>query len=523
MSNVAVNISAEFTGKPAFEKAAGATKKLDNQVSKLAKRMLGLFAVSRVTAFGKAAVKAFAEDETAAARLAKVVDNLGLSFANTDITRFISTLERQSGIVDGELRPAYQALLTTTGDYVKSQQLLNKAIEISRGSGVALGTVTQDLSNAYVGITKGLKKYNLGLTAAQLKTMKFDEVMMRFNKNFDGSSQAFLATYAGQLSILTVAADNAKETIGKGLIDALVLVGGKDTDVTDVADAMQKLADNTANATRGVGFLAGKLNGLSGGFLGDLLNKFGTFGEYTLLGQISQLGQQTTVKKTQQGAANFLYDQGAASRRMAQDKAKAQADKRAADLAKAQLKATKALTAEQKKQALLKKASTMFDMDQANIIAGLKKNISEDERRRLELQLALLTGNADEASRLTKELAIAQGLGIHLANYLASLPDAKNPFASWAAYLDAIQAKVNSISGQSSMYDITPATNVESNYGGAFTDAVRGIGQYSEPVKVKVEFTGGDELTSVIARQLQQGSLSGGNQTYINRRTGGFE
>jgi hypothetical protein len=38
-----------------------------------------------------------------------------------------------------------------------------------------------------------------------------------------------------------------------------------------------------------------------------------------------------------------------------------------------------------------------------------------------------------------------------------------------------------------------------------------------------LQVSGGDEISDAIAKNLQNKSLSSGNQAYINRRTGGFE
>ena len=184
MADLRIDLAAEFKGKKAFKEADKAVSGMDKAVGKLGKQIASVFAAQKILAFGKASVKAFAEDQASASRLAKTVDNLGLSFANPAIDIFIKKLEMQSGIVDETLRPAFQALLTTTGDVTKSMDLLTKAVDISRGSGIDLATVAQDLANGYVGITRGLKKYNLGLSQAQLKAMSFEQIMGLLNKQF---------------------------------------------------------------------------------------------------------------------------------------------------------------------------------------------------------------------------------------------------------------------------------------------------------------------------------------------------
>lgn len=247
MSNVAINIAAEFTGKKAFANAEKSTKTLEQSASKLAKTFKRTFAATAVLAFGRASLKAFAADEAAAARLSTAVSNLGYSFSQTKITDFISNLESTSGVLDDQLRPAFQALLTTTGSLTQSQKLLNDAIQISRASGEDLLTVSNDLALAYTGNTKGLKKYYTGLTQAELKSMSFSEVLGVMLKNSAGAAEAYLGTAAYKMNVLSVASENAKEKIGAGLVDAFAKIGGG----TSAEDAAHTI-DNIAKAILGI-------------------------------------------------------------------------------------------------------------------------------------------------------------------------------------------------------------------------------------------------------------------------------
>ena len=189
----------------------------EKNVKSLAKTLGVALSAAAVVDFGKASVKAFMEDQKAASLLAKTVENLGLGFANPQIARFIDELSIATGVTDDQLRPAFQALITTTGSLANSQKLLSQAVDISVGSGQDLATVSQDLANAYVGNTKGLKKYNLGLTQAELKTMSFTEIQKKLNDQFSGSNAAYLETYAGKMQVLQTAAGEAQETIGGAL------------------------------------------------------------------------------------------------------------------------------------------------------------------------------------------------------------------------------------------------------------------------------------------------------------------
>jgi hypothetical protein len=460
MAELRVDIASEFTGKKAFDKAAKATSSLDKAVGKLGRQLVSVFAITKIVAFGKASVKAFLDDEAAATRLAKAVENLGLAFAQPYIDNFISKLESTSGILDDQLRPAFQGLLTTTGSLTKSQELLNLAIEGSRASTYDLATVAKDLGNAYVGNTKGLKKYNLGLDKATLSTISFADAEKRLKQQFSGANTAYLTTYAYKLDVLKVASENAKETIGTGLVDALVLAGGKDADIQNVADQMNNLATYTADTVRGLGVLVAKIGEFdkkaSGGLLGKIISGGFNLG---LVGALRRLGQESQPRPTAGrrffgGAQANLYDSAAASEKKFRAEQKRLAD--------ATAKAAKALTAEQKKQAALKKAGSIFDLEQVQLIAALKGKLSDEDRKRVELQFAIITGNVSEAQRLTFELARAQGLSVAIAKDLASLPDAKNPFASWEAYLDMLMTKAQKVASVSAAVAVAAASNVSS-------------------------------------------------------------
>jgi hypothetical protein len=223
MASVVIDIASEFTGKKAFSKAETATKTLTKSVKGLA----GAFGLAFGARGAMQAVKAFADDDKAAKVLSKTLNNLGLAFADPAVKTFISDLEKQYGILDDKLRPAYQMLLTSTGDYIKSQDLLRTALDLSALSGVDVVSVTADLSKAYQGNTRGLMKYQIGLSKAELAAMSFEEILAQVAKVSKGQAQLAADSYAGSLDKLTVAGANVAETLGKDLVDALAILGGE--------------------------------------------------------------------------------------------------------------------------------------------------------------------------------------------------------------------------------------------------------------------------------------------------------
>ena len=433
-ANVKIDLAAEFVGKKAFNDAIKSTIGLNSQVKSLAKSYVGLFTVQRLGRAGFNAAKAFAADDKAARVLTQSLDNLGLAFADPSVKNFIADLEKQFGVLDDQLRPAFQRLLTTTGDVAKAQSLLKTALDLSAASGQDVVTVAGDLSKGYVGQTRALAKYGIGLTQAELKAMSFEEVQTRLNTLFGGQAQNAVDTYAGSFARLTVAAANAQETIGKGLVDALSILGGGGQGGLD--NVITKI-DNASNA------IASFARGAATAFkvLDTILNL-----QFT---RIPGIFAKPAAKATITPA-------------VAAELSKAAAEKAAAKRAKELAALTKKNTAAIKEQTAIQKAGTLFDIQQTQIIAALKGDISAEERKRLELQLAILTGNTTEASKLAGELAKSQGLSQQLAAYLASLPDAKNPFTAWKSYLDMIESQVARIAAGN--VQATP-TSMATGYG----------------------------------------------------------
>ena len=511
MADLRVDIAAEFVGKKAFKEADMAAVRLDKTIKKLARTFGVTLGAGAIVAYSKAAVKAFAADEAAANRLATSVDNLGLSFSKVQVATFISDLEQSAAIADDVLRPAFQSLLNITGSLTKSQELLNNAIQISRASGVDLATVTNDLGKGYVGITRGLIKYNTGLTRAELQTKSFNEILGVMLAKSAGAAQDYLTTTSYKMDVLTLASENAKETIGKGLVDAFARIGGG-TEASDAAKAIDNIAKAVNGVTLVLGTAIGLINKFRQGYTNFLMDPLGT-------GMPSSGAVSTNRSASPAGTAARMNQQRAAE---------SAARKRALELTKITAKNT----AELKKQNALKKAGTIFDQDQIQIIAALKGKISAEDRKRLELQLALATENTDEVAKLTKELAISQGLGIDLAKFLADLPSAKNPFEAWKSFLDGIEAQAARIAGMqfnmaNFQYTI-PTGNFTYGQGNplntnVFVDPRGGANTTPSTVVVNVagSVTTSQNLIDEIRGGLNVAALSGSSAN-VERRIGGW-
>lgn len=401
-TSLAIRIAAIFDNK-GLKSAEKGVKSLQGSVKKLAGAAgIGL-STAAVIGFGKAAVKAFAADEKAANRLAMSVKNLGLGFETPRIESYISELSRMSGVTDDQLRPAMQKLLQTTGSVTKAQQLLTQAVDISAGSGVDYETVVNDLSLAYVGQTKGLTKYSLGLTKAELKTMSFAQIQEKLNNQFSGANAAYLNTYAGKMQLLSTAAGEASETIGGALINALTdLFGAKD--VTELIGKIDTLALKTSNMIDDLAWKWKKFwFATSDRAILEGLNPFSTYVEDGLkaidISHKVALAARNAVTQGYLGSMPVgIYE--TAAQKAARIKAEKDAEKRAKELAALQKKSL----ADAAKKAKLESAARKLDLQRININAALKGKISETDKLSLELQLALLNENDTAAEKLAKQL-----------------------------------------------------------------------------------------------------------------------
>lgn len=504
MADLRIDIASEFVGAKAFKQADTATSALSKQVNKLAKQYIGLYGAQKLARASFNAVKAFAADDKAAQVLTRSLTNLGLAFSDLQVKTFITDLEQTYGVLDDQLRPAFQRLLTTTGDVAKSQSLLITALNLSAASGKDVVTVSGDLSKGYVGQTRALAKYGIGLTQAQLKAMSFEEVQTRINDLFGGQAQLAADSYSGSLDRLAVASNNAQEAIGRGLVDALsILGGGGQGGLQNIINLIDKASSGLETFIRrfGVGLAQAKAL-LSGN-----------------LSEFARIGQAEANRG--KGVSGITPAIQAELKKAAVEKA---ALKRSKEQSALLAKNTKAI----KEQTALQKAGTLFDAEQTQIVAALKGKISEEERDRLKLQLALITGNTTEASKLAGEIGKAQGLSADLIKFLKDLPDANNPFKGWKSYLDAIEAQVMriaigspsgaTIAGGSMTGAIPGSTQI---FPGDFGDG-GAVGAPGATPVVNVQVTlDGQELTNAISRTQNNNSLSG-DKIGINRRTGSF-
>jgi hypothetical protein len=196
------------------------------KVGEFGKKVAAAFAVAAAAAVayaGKLAVdgvKSAIEDEQAQLRLAAALKT-ATGATNAQITateEYIRKTQLATGITDNELRASFQRLSVSTKDVTKSQDLLNLAIDISKGTGKELGTIVEALSKAYEGQDTRLARLGIGLSQADLKAMDFTETTKALTNLYGGAAAANAETFQGRIDRLKQAFAEAQEEIGYRLL-----------------------------------------------------------------------------------------------------------------------------------------------------------------------------------------------------------------------------------------------------------------------------------------------------------------
>jgi len=397
MSNIVIDIAAEFTGNKAFKQAENSTDKLGKSVKTLARNFGLAFSATAVLAYGKAAVKAAAADQKAQQGLALALKNVGLERDAAGAEGYIQRLQSEFGIIDDKLRPAYQALAVTTRNTAETQRLLNLALDISAATGKDLGSVTAALSRAYLGNNTALSRLGVGISKADLKTKSFYEITTDLAETFKGSATAAANTFQGSMDKLAVASANVQEIIGTGLIDALTNLGN-DNSIDGLAKSMENAAEYTADVIRGIGVLIEKLKQIPGvsGFNVGMIPIVGTY-----LDQLARAGQASQIKPKPFTTPMTISGQTQVSQ---QNKITKLTKEQAAAQAKI-LRDKRLAAAIDKANLALGKASDVFDLDKIQVAAALTNQAEQLGKATTSSQLLQIT---NDTARLNVKRSILE-------------------------------------------------------------------------------------------------------------------
>jgi hypothetical protein len=471
--SVRIDIAAEFTGRKAFKQADTSTAQLTKNVKNLAKTFGVAFSTAKVLAYAKASVRAAAADQKAQQQLALALKNVGLERDAATAEGYIQRIEKEFGIIDDKLRPAYSRLAIATRDSAETQRLMGIAMDISANTGKDLEAVTQALSKAYLGNNTTLSKLNIGISKADLSTKSFQEITDQLAITFAGAAKSSADTFSGSMDKLAIASNNAKEIIGTSLIGALQSLGQDDSMAT-LSTSIEGAATSLANFIDSVVYLKKEIASIPGagiisgafGLVGSVLGKFSPQRLAELVKAIKGfqgMGNVSMTGGSNQDTQKYLADQ----KKIADAKIKADKDASAKKALADKLAAAKKLKADKEAAANLAKlsqAAALFDLDRIQIEAALKGKINEEEKTRLLLMQAVLEEDASTAENLAKKLADIQKINFQIAADLAIIAATKDPFSSWAGSLSLALVELGKYNNTlADVPNIVPGVNYNPN------------------------------------------------------------
>jgi hypothetical protein len=208
------------------------TKEVDGFAGKLggfAKKAGAAFAVAGAAAGAYAAtllvdgVKSAIEDEAAQAKLATTLKNVTGTTNNQikAVEKYITETALANGVTDDQLRPSLDRLIRSTKDATKAQELQSLALDIAAGTGKDLSAVSEALGKAYDGNLGALKRLGVGIDDSIIKSKDFDAAAAALSKTFENQASKQAETFEGKMARLNVAFDEAKETVGSYVLDAI--------------------------------------------------------------------------------------------------------------------------------------------------------------------------------------------------------------------------------------------------------------------------------------------------------------
>jgi hypothetical protein len=165
-------------------------------------------------------VRAAIEDEKANAKLATTLTNVAGATQETitEVLAYSRATELATGVTEDELRPSLNRLAIATGDASKAMKLQGLALDVAAGSGKSLDAVTQALAKAYEGNTASLGRLGIGISAAELKTMSFDDITKRLSETFAGQADVAANTFEGRIARLRLAFEDVRDSLAERLL-----------------------------------------------------------------------------------------------------------------------------------------------------------------------------------------------------------------------------------------------------------------------------------------------------------------
>jgi hypothetical protein len=379
-------------------------------------------------------------------------------------------------------------------------------MNVSAATGKSLSQVTAALSRAYAGNTTGLSRLGAGLDKALLKAGDMDAIMAELNNKFAGQAQARLSTYAGQMDLLRVASENAKEEIGEGLLLALQAIG-KDNSIDEVTRKMENLGKSTGKTIEGLGVLIGEIKSIPGAkTLGDIV--FGT----NIFNMLNKLAQENSKGRFPTAPARETPAQGRILAAQRRQEIKASQD--LLKLKKQEVTTLKAKTA-------IDQLKDKFDIERIGLTKALNEATDSETKLRLRAQLAILDNNEALAKKLLAEMEGKKATEELTTQFYALSEAAKNLLLSFGVSPNQIGpgGTITGTGGGGRMGNLADVA-INNPYFG-YSDAAQQLGlalgftpamsQSSSPeIRITVDTAAtGDKLSQAIAESIQVATRNG--------------
>ena len=406
--NVVVNFLTKFD-KKGLDRATKELKGFDKTVA-VSKKALkaGLFAGAVGAGFallklGKSSITAALAQEKLDKSLRLTLESIGAGGLLPNVKDFIDNLQRVTNVTEDVLVPALRQLVAQTGDLDSSQFLLQKALDISAGSGADLGAVLDAITKAAVGNFKAIGTLGVGFTAAEAKAMGFQKLLLNLDK-YAGAAEASTETFEGQLKSFKISAGEATETLGNGFLIASSYIVTGTENLQTFGAVLESLAGGLGDVLIGFGKTASEK-----GFLSALNTTFEDLGkEGFKVRQKQFLAAKGYLGLSQQTIDALELQEKFGKKKLTQDQLlkKIQADILARQ--KAQTKEQTAQAALSKKKAEIE---SLFDLDRINLQAALSRKLNAEDELRVKILQKLKDGTkeaVDEAQRYADVLKVIE-------------------------------------------------------------------------------------------------------------------
>ena len=406
MANIVVAAIAKWNGS-ALVKGEKQLTQFQKTTLSLGKAFAATFALKKITNYGKAAVVAFAEAEAQQQRLTKL---LRVTVGATDgqviaLNHQAEALEKLGVVTAGSITQV-QSQLATFNLQTSTIKALTPAIldYVTAEKGAAAS------ASDFKAMTNGLAQALNGNFASLTKTgFVLDDVTKDLIKNgteaertaalvevldstYKGFNASLRNTTSGQLVALNNAADKAKETIGKGLVDSIALLGGANG-IDTATESMDRFGKSIADSTYGLATMLKtlKVPEIAGFFRNAFNNR--------PLPEYFKFKAPDAATTAVYSATSMYFTNETAERAKLVGTIKKQntTEKEKQKLSAAELR-------DKKKQAELDQLKKKFDVERINLETALANSTDEAEKARIRSLLTIMDEDANAAAKRMAQL-----------------------------------------------------------------------------------------------------------------------